>query len=228
MNRGLKERVLIIEDEIAMVRLLELELTFEGYEIAVASDGLTGADKALNESFDFILLDLNLPGINGIEVCRRVRAVKETPIIMLTARDMVSDRVRGLDTGADDYVPKPFAIEELLARMRSMQRRLQSKKTEDMLSAKDLTLSVASHHVTRSGLDIELSQREFELLRCLLANKNRLMHREALLNLVWGYSYEGETNVVDVYIRYLRIKVDTGFQEKLIHTVRGSGYILRD
>jgi len=224
----LKERVLIIEDEIAMVRLLELELTFEGYEIAVASDGLTGADKALNESFDFILLDLNLPGINGIEVCRRVRAVKETPIIMLTARDMVSDRVRGLDTGADDYVPKPFAIEELLARMRSMQRRLQSKKTEDMLSAKDLTLSVASHHVTRSGLDIELSQREFELLRCLLANKNRLMHREALLNLVWGYSYEGETNVVDVYIRYLRIKVDTGFQEKLIHTVRGSGYILRD
>jgi DNA-binding response OmpR family regulator len=223
-----KERVLIIEDEMAMVRLLELELSYEGYETTIASDGPDGVDKALSESFDFILLDLNLPGINGIEVCKRIRAAKQTPIIMITARDTVSDRVRGLDTGADDYVPKPFAIEELLARMRSVQRRLQTKETGDMLSAKDLTLSVASHRVSRAGRDIELSQREFELLHCLLLHKNRLMHREALLNLVWGYSYEGETNVVDVYIRYVRMKVDEGFGEKLIHTVRGSGYILRD
>ncbi|AIQ16088.1 PhoB family transcriptional regulator [Paenibacillus sp. FSL H7-0357] len=212
----------------AMVRLLELELSYEGYETTIASDGPDGVDKALSESFDFILLDLNLPGINGIEVCKRIRAAKQTPIIMITARDTVSDRVRGLDTGADDYVPKPFAIEELLARMRSVQRRLQTKETGDMLSAKDLTLSVASHRVSRAGRDIELSQREFELLHCLLLHKNRLMHREALLNLVWGYSYEGETNVVDVYIRYVRMKVDEGFGEKLIHTVRGSGYILRD
>ncbi|WP_081965689.1 response regulator transcription factor [Paenibacillus sp. FSL H7-0357] len=224
----MKERVLIIEDEMAMVRLLELELSYEGYETTIASDGPDGVDKALSESFDFILLDLNLPGINGIEVCKRIRAAKQTPIIMITARDTVSDRVRGLDTGADDYVPKPFAIEELLARMRSVQRRLQTKETGDMLSAKDLTLSVASHRVSRAGRDIELSQREFELLHCLLLHKNRLMHREALLNLVWGYSYEGETNVVDVYIRYVRMKVDEGFGEKLIHTVRGSGYILRD
>lgn len=224
----MKERVLIIEDEMAMVRLLELELSYEGYETTIASDGPDGVDKALSESFDFILLDLNLPGINGIEVCKRIRAAKQTPIIMITARDTVSDRVRGLDTGADDYVPKPFAIEELLARMRSVQRRLQTKETGDMLSAKDLTLSVASHRVSRAGQDIELSQREFELLHCLLQHKNRLMHREALLNLVWGYSYEGETNVVDVYIRYVRMKVDEGFGEKLIHTVRGSGYILRD
>ena len=224
----MKEQVLIIEDEVAMVRLLELELSYEGYEITVASDGLAGADKALNGSFDFILLDLNLPGINGIEVCKRIRAVKQTPIIMITARDTVSDRVRGLDTGADDYIPKPFAIEELLARMRSLQRRLHSQEPGDMLEAKDLTLSIAAHRVTRAGQDIDLSQREFELLRCLLAHKNRLMHREALLNLVWGYSYEGETNVVDVYIRYLRMKVDEGHESKLIHTVRGSGYILRD
>lgn len=224
----MKERILIIEDEIAMIRLLELELSYEGYEITIAGDGLLGTDKALNENFDFILLDLNLPGINGIEVCKRIRAVKQTPIIMLTARDTISDRVRGLDTGADDYVPKPFAIEELLARMRSLQRRLQLKGTEDMLYAKDLTLDMVSHRVSRGGLNIELSQREFDLLHCLLANKNRLMNREALLNLVWGYSYEGETNVVDVYIRYVRMKVDEGFGEKLIHTVRGSGYILRE
>lgn len=226
---GMKEHVLIIEDEAAMVRLLELELAYEGYEITVARDGLAGAEQAVHGSYDFILLDLNLPGINGIEVCKRIRAVKQTPIIMITARDTISERVRGLDTGADDYVPKPFAIEELLARMRSLQRRLQqSREPEDLLEAKDLTLSVASHRVTRTGQDIELSQREFELLRCLLQNKNRLMNREALLNLVWGYSYEGETNVVDVYIRYLRMKVDEGYADKLIHTVRGSGYILRD
>ncbi|GGH30972.1 response regulator transcription factor [Paenibacillus segetis] len=224
----MKERILIIEDEIAMIRLLELELSYEGYDITIASDGLVGADIALNESFDLILLDLNLPGINGIEVCKRIRAVKQTPIIMLTARDTISDRVRGLDMGADDYVPKPFAIEELLARIRSLQRRLQLKGTEDVLYAKDLTLNLTSYYVSRAGQEIELSHREFDLLRCLLTNKNRLMNREALLNLVWGYSYEGETNVVDVYIRYLRMKVDEGFGEKLIHTVRGSGYILRD
>ncbi|MDF9842490.1 two-component system response regulator ArlR [Paenibacillus sp. PastF-1] len=226
---SMKEHVLIIEDEAAMVRLLELELAYEGYEITVARDGLAGAEQAVHGSYDLILLDLNLPGINGIEVCKRIRAVKQTPIIMITARDTVSERVRGLDTGADDYVPKPFAIEELLARMRSLQRRLQqSREPVDLLEAKDLTLSAASHRVTRAGQDIELSQREFELLRCLLQNKNRLMNREALLNLVWGYSYEGETNVVDVYIRYLRMKVDEGYADKLIHTVRGSGYILRD
>lgn len=226
---SLKEHVLIIEDEVAMVRLLELELAYEGYDITVARDGLAGAEQALQGSYDLILLDLNLPGINGIEVCKRIRAVKQTPIIMITARDTVSERVRGLDTGADDYVPKPFAIEELLARMRSLQRRMQqSREPEDLLEAKDLSLSAAAHRVMRGGRDIELSQREFELLRCLLQNKNRLMNREALLNLVWGYSYEGETNVVDVYIRYLRLKVDEGYAEKLIHTVRGSGYILRD
>ncbi|WP_342564412.1 response regulator transcription factor [Paenibacillus sp. FSL R7-0345] len=225
----MKEHVLIIEDEVAMVRLLELELAYEGYDITVARDGLAGAEQALQGSYDLILLDLNLPGINGIEVCKRIRAVKQTPIIMITARDTVSERVRGLDTGADDYVPKPFAIEELLARMRSLQRRMQqSREPEDLLEAKDLSLSAAAHRVMRGGRDIELSQREFELLRCLLQNKNRLMNREALLNLVWGYSYEGETNVVDVYIRYLRLKVDEGYAEKLIHTVRGSGYILRD
>lgn len=224
----MKERILLIEDEIAMIRLLELELAYEGYEVVVASDGLIGANMALNENFDIILLDLNLPGINGIEVCKRIRAARQTPIIMLTASDTVRDRVRGLDTGADDYVPKPFAIEELLARMRSLQRRLLPKETEDVLFAKDLTLNVTAHRVIRAGVEIKLSQREFELLRCLLTNKNRLMNREALLNIVWGYSYEGETNVVDVYIRYVRMKVDDGFEEKLINTVRGSGYILRD
>lgn len=224
----MNERVLIIEDEVAMIRLLELELAYEGYEVSIASDGIAGADKALNENFDLILLDLNLPGMNGIEVCKRIRMKKQTPIIMLTARDTISDRVRGLDTGADDYVPKPFAIEELLARMRSLQRRLQVKETEEILQAKDLIMNITSHSVSRGGQEIELSQREFELLHCLLSNKNKLMNREALLNLIWGYSYVGETNVVDVYIRYIRMKVDEGFNDKLIHTIRGSGYILRD
>ncbi|MFC7679080.1 response regulator transcription factor [Paenibacillus sp. GCM10028914] len=224
----MNERVLIIEDEVAMIRLLELELAYEGYEVSIASDGIAGADKALNENFDLILLDLNLPGMNGIEVCKRIRMKKQTPIIMLTARDTISDRVRGLDTGADDYVPKPFAIEELLARMRSLQRRLQVKETEEILQAKDLIMNITSHSVSRGGQEIELSQREFKLLHCLLSNKNKLMNREALLNLIWGYSYVGETNVVDVYIRYIRMKVDEGFNDKLIHTIRGSGYILRD
>lgn len=224
----MKERVLIVEDEMAMTRLLELELAYEGYEVAVAADGITGAEKALKESFDFILLDLNLPGMNGMEVCRKVRAAKQTPIIMLTARDTVSDRVRGLDSGADDYMPKPFAIEELLARMRSLQRRLRTGDQDDILQAGNLTMNVTAHTVERGGQAIVLSQREFELLHCLLSRKNKLMNREALLNLVWGYAYEGETNVVDVYIRYVRLKVDEGFGEKLIHTVRGSGYVLRD
>ncbi|MBY9080068.1 response regulator transcription factor [Paenibacillus sp. HN-1] len=224
----MKERVLIIEDETAMIRLLELELTYEGYEVTVAEDGWIGVEKALGASFDLILLDLNLPGISGMEICRRVREVKKTPIIMLTARDTVRDRVKGLDTGADDYLPKPFAIEELLARMRALKRRLLPGEESEVLQAKDLMLNVTSHSVSRNGQPIDLSSREFELLRCLLSNKNRLMNREALLNLVWGYSYQGETNVVDVYIRYVRMKVDEGFGDKLIHTVRGGGYILRD
>lgn len=224
----MKERVLIIEDETAMARLLELELAYEGYETASAGDGPSGAEKALNEHFDLILLDLNLPGMNGMEVCRQIRAVKTTPIIMLTARHTVGDRVRGLDMGADDYLPKPFAIEELLARMRSLKRRIQPREADALLTAKDLRLDTAAHLVTRGGREIELSQREFELLRCLLLHKNRLMNREALLNLVWGYAYEGETNVVDVYIRYVRLKVDEGYDDKLIHTVRGGGYILRE
>ncbi|CAM2927760.1 response regulator transcription factor [Paenibacillus sediminis] len=224
----MRERVLIVEDEAAMTRLLELELGHVGYDVVIAYDGIAGVEKGLNESFDLILLDLNLPGLSGIEVCKRIRAVKDTPIMMLTARDTVIDRVHGLDTGADDYVAKPFAIEELLARMRSLLRRLQPKDEGGVLSAKDLTLDVTAHRVNRAGQEIELSQREFELLQCLLVNKNRLLNREALLNLVWGYSYEGETNVVDVYIRYIRMKVDDGFEDKLIHTVRGAGYILRD
>jgi two-component system response regulator ArlR len=221
------ENVLIVEDEKPIARFLELELQHEGFRVELAHEGRQALEMALQNNYDYILLDLMLPQLNGIEVCRRIRSVKSTPIIMLTARDTVIDRVSGLDSGADDYVSKPFAIEEILARIRSIKRRL-DKQQGVTYSIADLNMEIDTHKVMRSGKKIELSGREFELLKYMLEHKNIVLTRNSILDRVWDTQFEGETNVIDVYIRYLRAKIDDPFSLKLIHTVRNFGYVLRE
>ncbi|KAA0546882.1 response regulator transcription factor [Bacillus sp. BGMRC 2118] len=224
------KRILIIEDEKNITRFLELELRYEGYEVETADNGRTGLTKALETEWDCILLDLMLPELNGVEVCRRIRSVKATPIIMITARDSVMDKVSGLDSGADDYIAKPFAIEELLARLRALLRRSQPMNhelTEEIVSYRNLTLEVQGRQVKKDGEIIDLTKREYELLYVLMVNQNIVMSRETLLNKVWGYETEVETNVVDVYIRYLRHKLDSIEEDSYIQTVRGTGYVMR-
>lgn len=222
-------RILIIEDEEGLAEFLELELKYEGYEVDVAYDGRQGLELAMKQDYHVILLDLMLPGLNGVEVCRRVRHIKDTPIIMLTARDSVMDRVMGLDSGADDYVVKPFAIEELLARIRVILRREEKKETRPLiLTFKDLELDIESRVLKRGTDMIELTNKEFELLSMFMKNINRVLTREVLLDQVWGYDSVIETNVVDVYVRYLRNKLNAEDKEQYIQTVRGVGYVMRE
>jgi DNA-binding response OmpR family regulator len=224
------KRILIIEDEKNITRFLELELKYEGYEVETADNGRTGLEKGLEKEWDCILLDLMLPQLNGVEVCRRIRASKLTPIIMITARDSVMDRVSGLDNGADDYISKPFAIEELLARIRSLLRRTSLKaqiNDEEVLTYRNLNLEVQARQVKKDGQIIDLTKREYELLYVLMLNQNIVLTRETLLNRVWGYESEVETNIVDVYIRYLRNKLDSDDSDSYIQTVRGTGYVMR-
>jgi DNA-binding response OmpR family regulator len=233
------EKILIIEDDEKLARMIELELGHEDYETEKAADGISGLKAAEDGAHDLILLDIMLPGMSGIEVLRRLRKSKDTPVILLTARDETVDKVLGLDSGADDYVTKPFAIEELLARIRAAMRK--SQKTGDadaeqggvsggMLEYSGLVVSKDAHKTVFFGENasdetaVELTHKEFELLVCLLENKGRVMSRDALLNKVWGYDFIGETNVVDVYIRFLRSKIDERFDTKIITTVRGAGY----
>lgn len=225
-------RILIIEDEKNLARFVELELKHEGYDIQVEYNGRKGLDAALAEDFDAILLDLMLPELNGLEVCRRVREVKNTPIIMMTARDSVIDRVSGLDHGADDYIVKPFAIEELLARLRALLRRIDIEGDKNItkqttINYRDLTIEKENRVVRRGEEIIELTKREYELLLILMENINVVLSRDVLLNKVWGYEIEVETNVVDVYIRYLRNKIDVSGEDSYIQTVRGTGYVMR-
>ncbi len=225
-------RILIIEDEKNLARFVELELKHEGYDIQVEYNGRKGLDAALAEDFDAILLDLMLPELNGLEVCRRVREVKNTPIIMMTARDSVIDRVSGLDHGADDYIVKPFAIEELLARLRALLRRIdleseQQSTKQTTVTYKDLTIEKENLVVKRGDEVINLTKREYELVLTLMENINVVLARDVLLNKVWGYESEVETNVVDVYIRYLRNKIDRPGEKSYIQTVRGTGYVIR-
>ncbi|KRM62145.1 two-component response regulator [Paucilactobacillus vaccinostercus DSM 20634] len=225
-------RILIIEDEENLARFVELELQHEGYETDVELDGRAGLDAALEQDFDVILLDLMLPELNGIEVARRVREVKSTPIVMMTARDSVIDRVSGLDHGADDYIVKPFAIEELLARVRALLRRIHiegggNETPKTTVTYRDLTIE-KENRVVRRGKDvINLTKREYELLLILMENVNVVMSRDVLLKRVWGYESQVETNVVDVYIRYLRNKIDRAGERSYIQTVRGTGYVIR-
>lgn len=229
------ERILIIEDEEKIARFIELELIHEGYEVEKCADGRTGLEKAEGGNFSLVLLDIMLPELNGLEVLRRLRRTSDVPVIMLTARDAVMDKVAGLDQGADDYITKPFAIEELLARIRLVLRRRSQpahadapEGPDDLLSCGELTLSESRHEVKYAGNEIELTGREFDLLNTMLINKNIVLSREQLLGKVWGYDYMGETNVVDVYVRYLRSKIDEVYGITLIQTVRGVGYVIRD
>lgn len=223
-------KILLVEDEEKLARFVELELTHEGYAVDKAFDGREGLEMVEGGGYDLLLLDIMLPGLNGLEVLRRLRkAGSEMPVIMLTARDAVMDKVTGLDMGADDYVTKPFSIEELLARIRAALRKQSAQKQDSgLLSCGGLTVDVSRHRVTREGKDIELTGREFSLLQYFMENKTIVLTRDQLLEKVWGYEYLGETNVVDVYVRYLRGKIDDGFDQKLLQTVRGVGYVLRD
>lgn len=221
--------ILIIEDESKIARFIELELIHEGYTVSKASDGRSGLYQAMNGSFDLILLDVMLPQLNGLEVLRRIRMEKQIPIILLTARDAVMDKVSGLDAGADDYITKPFAIEELLARIRvALKKRQTGMQTSHLITIQGVCLDEDRHEVTVHGQEVELTNREFELLHTLMINKNIVLHREKLLNEVCGYDYLGETNMIDVYIRYLRTKIDDRFGIRLIQTVRSVGYVIKD
>ena len=224
------QRILIIEDEKNLSRFIELELQYEGYETEICSDGRSGLNKAVSMEWDVILLDLMLPELNGLEVCRRIRqSDKMVPIIMITARDNVLDRVSGLDSGADDYIVKPFAIEELLARLRSVIRRVKALTSKELttLTYKDLAIEIESCVVKKGDQIITLTKREYDLLVIFLSNINIVLTREVLLNKVWGYQYGVETNVVDVYVRYLRNKIDDKNEASYIQTVRGTGYVMR-
>ena len=220
-------RILIVEDERKIARFLELELQHEGYEVETAGDGRTGLEKALTWKPDLLILDLMLPELSGIEVCRRLRHESDVPIIMLTAKDDVSDKVMGLDMGADDYMTKPFAIEELLARIRVglKKHRASAIPVSTALTAGKLTLDPARYAVSWDGTPIQLTKKEFDLLKYLMEHKGQAVTRDALLSDVWGYDYAGDTNVVDVYIRYLRHKIDEPFGVKTLHTIRAVGYM---
>ncbi|AKU34876.1 PhoB family transcriptional regulator [Lacticaseibacillus paracasei] len=225
-------KILIIEDEKNLARFVELELKHEGYETEVHFNGRTGLEAALTEDWDAILLDLMLPELNGLEVCRRVRQVKNTPIIMMTARDSVIDRVSGLDHGADDYIVKPFAIEELLARLRALLRRISiegenNTAKQTTIKYRDLVIEKENRVVRRGDDIIELTKREYELLLTLMENVNVVLARDVLLSKVWGYNSDVETNVVDVYVRYIRNKIDRPGEPSYIQTVRGTGYVMR-
>ena len=234
-------KILIVEDEAKIARFVELELTHEGYEVDKVDNGRDAVDAALANDYDLVLLDILLPQLNGMEVLRRIRKEKDVPVILLTARDAVMDKVAGLDAGADDYITKPFAIEELLARIRvALKRReaLQAAQPEapaqapapdhHVLRSHGVELDVERHEVTVEGDPIELTNREFEVLKALMENVNIVMTRARLASLACGYDFVGETNIIDVYIRHLRSKIDDRYGIKLITTVRGVGYVIRE
>lgn len=229
----MKERILVVEDEAGISRILQLELEHEGYTVGTAANGRKGYEMASSGDWELVLLDVMLPEMSGIEVLRLLRqAGNPVPIILLTARDTVPDKVSGFEHGANDYITKPFAMEELLARVRNILRIFQQYPREaegsDMIKVGDLTIELRTRKVFRKDIVIELTPREFELLVYLVENKNEEKSREDILSEVWGYDFIGETNLVDVYIRYLRQKLDKGYRHKLIHTVRGVGYMIKE
>ena len=216
--------ILIVEDEQNLARFIELELTHENYTVDIENDGKVGLDKALSTPYDLYILDLMLPNINGLEICRQIRQKTTTPIIIITAKSETYDKVAGLDYGADDYIVKPFDIEELLARIRAVLRRQPDK---DVLDINGIIIDKDAFKVTVNGHQLELTKTEYDLLYVLAENRNHVMQREQILDHVWGYNSEVETNVVDVYIRYLRNKLKPFNKEKSIETVRGVGYVIR-
>jgi len=218
-------KILIIEDDVNIARLIELELGYEGYQVAVAHEGNQGLDLFKKDQPDLVLLDVMLPGLDGVEVCKRLRTISKVPVIMLTAKDGVGDRVSGLDSGADDYLTKPFATEELLARIRAVMRR---KPQEGILTYADLWMDQLNRVVKRGERQLDLRAKEFDLLRLFMQYPEQVLSREFIFDKVWGYDFIGESNVIEVYIRYLRSKLEDGNTKRLIQTVRGEGYVLRE
>lgn len=220
--------VLLVEDEVKLARFVELELTSEGYRVSVAHDGLSGLTMAREVMPDLLILDWLLPGMTGVEICRRLRQTgNKAPVIFLTAKDEVSDRIEGLDAGADDYVVKPFSIEELLARVRAHLRRTQEPNA-DLLQFETLTLNRKTREVFRGQRAIDLTAKEFDLLEYLITNPRQVLTRDQILEKVWGYDFMGDSNIIEVYIRYLRLKLEEHNEKRLIHTVRSVGYVLRE
>ena len=220
--------ILLVEDEVKLAKFMQLELSYEGYEVSVVHDGVMGLTTARDLPIDLILLDWVLPGLSGIEICRRLRTTgNQVPIILLTAKDEVSDRVAGLDSGADDYLVKPFSIEELLARIRARLRKVQRIDT-DILEFADLNLNRRSRQVYRGERLIELTAKEFDLLEYLLVHPQQVIARDRILEKVWGYNFMGNSNIIEVYVRYLRLKLEARGEKRLVQTVRSVGYVLRD
>lgn len=220
------KNILMVEDESSISDFVKLELEYEGYNVCIKEDGREGLEEALQNEYDLIMLDIMPPSMNGFEICRRLKREKNTPLIMLSAKDSVMDKVNGLQIGADDYISKPFAIEELLARIEVVFRR-QNTLNNSIIKFKDLVIDRHSRSVKRNDTAINLTNKEYELLMILIDNKDKVVTRDELLEKIWGYEYEPETNVTDVYIRYLRSKLDNINKEEYIQTVRSVGYIMR-
>jgi two-component system response regulator MprA len=223
------ERILIIEDEARIAQFVERGLIYEGYRVNVARDGQAGLQIARDNPPDLVILDWMLPGLDGLEVCKRLRAAGDVPIVMLTAKDDVKDRVQGLDAGADDYLVKPFSIDELMARVRAQFRRAHPSSKPDMLHFNELMLDTGTHRAYRGERAIDLTAKEYELLELFMRNPRQVLTRDVIFDRVWGYDFGGESNIIEVYVRYLRQKTESTDEEsRLIHTVRGVGYVLRE
>lgn len=221
-------KILVVEDEAKLAQFIQLELKYEGYDVTVTNDGLSGLTAARSEEFDLLLLDWMLPGVSGVEICRRLRDTGDrVPVILITAKDDVSDRVAGLDAGADDYVVKPFSVEELLARIRAQLRRTQ-EEDNTQLEFLDLRLNTSTREVYRGERSIELTAKEFDLLDYLISHPKQVLTRDQILERVWGYDFVGDSNIIEVYVRYLRLKLEAEGEKRLIQTVRGVGYVLRE
>jgi two-component system response regulator MprA len=225
----MSDKILVIEDEPQIAGFIKRGLQSEGYDVIIAPDGETGLDIAFGEMPDLIILDIMLPGIDGLNVCRQIRDGQlQAPILMLTAKDAIPDRVAGLDAGADDYLVKPFAFKELLARMRALRRRRAPIETEGPLTFADLTLSPTTRMAQRNDRSIELTAKEYDLLELFMRHPNQVLTRDQIYDRIWGYDFGGESNIIEVYIRYLRSKLEADGESRLLHTVRGVGYALRE
>lgn len=223
-----RQRILVIDDDPSVTDFLRRGLAYEGYLVDVAHSGRAGLDIARERSPDVVVLDIMMPGMDGLEVCRRLKAGSNVPVLMLTARDAVSDRVKGLETGADDYLVKPFAFDELLARLRAILRRRQPSTAQEVLHFADLVMNTATREVRRGQRPIELTAKEFDVLELFMRHPRQVLTRDILYERIWGYDYSGESNIIEVYIRYLRTKLEEGGEPRLLHTVRGVGYVLRE
>lgn len=223
----MKEKILVIEDDEAILRILRRGLAFDAYQVETATDGQMGLAKAREWHPDLIVLDWMLPGLDGLEVCRRLRTAGSVPVLMLTAKDTIHDRVQGLDSGADDYLVKPFELDELTARIRALLRRSQPERLP-VLTFADLQLDTSTRQASRNGRVIPLTAKEYDLLDLFMRHPRQVLTREVIFDRVWGYDFGGESNVLDVYIRYLRQKLVIESEQQLIHTARGVGYVMRE